>query len=48
MTPYYIDLDIPPKGEGVFYLVVPVVAGVEGSLGATSDGTERTITVPCL
>lgn len=46
-TAYFIDLDIPPTAEGAFYLVAPVVAGIQGTLGQKSDGSPRTIFAVC-
>jgi hypothetical protein len=41
------DSRIPPIGEADFYLVSGVHAGVEGSLGTRSNGTERPNDHPC-
>ncbi len=42
-----IDHDLPVPGDGFFYLVARIAAGVEGSLGRDSAGIERSIASPC-
>ena len=41
------DPTVPASGSAVFYLVAPVVDGVEGSLGDDSSGVERPNANPC-
>ena len=45
--PTTINGDDPPTGDGYFYLVARVVAGVGGSFGEDSEGVERSIGAPC-
>lgn len=44
---WFADATRPPAGDGFFYLVAQVVAGVEGSLGSKSDGDPRAVTDTC-
>ena len=39
--PWFNDLDAVPAGSVVFYLATGDAAGVENSLGTTSEGLER-------
>jgi hypothetical protein len=41
------DADVPPPGEGAFYLVSGMIGASEGSLGDDSDGVERPNANPC-
>jgi hypothetical protein len=47
-TRYYIDPDLPlPGGDGFFYLITRIAAGIEDSLGWKSNGEERFVNTPC-
>jgi len=43
----WVDVDLPRPGDGYFYLVARVAAGVEGTLGRKSDGSERSVNDTC-
>jgi hypothetical protein len=45
--PYAPDTYVPPPGKVAFYVLGPVVGGVEGSIGQDSDGIERPNDNPC-
>jgi hypothetical protein len=44
---FFIDPDMPPFGDGYFYLMSVVDAGGDGGLGTTSAGLVRVPEVPC-
>jgi len=43
----YLENELPQLGDGFLYLVAPVVAGGEGSLGDKSDGAPRQVLGIC-
>ena len=45
--PTMADADNPAPSTVAFYLATGITGGVEGSLGTTSGGLERTNDVPC-
>jgi choice-of-anchor B domain-containing protein len=44
---FLFDFTMPPLGGGFTYLISAVEVGVEGSLGQTTDGVERSTLVSC-